>query len=332
MEFTFGDLPWTDRKDDPVPEPFALGLHTPKNYLKVVDIGTCHLQSDASNRILASVKEFARTSGMPPYSVKTQEGFWRFLVIRPCVHTSDIMVHVITSAEDYALMQRFTRHVLAQCPEITSLIHGITSRRSQVAVAEHQTVLHGPSHIRERLGRYEFEISAGAFFQTNTLGAEELYRTVVQAAKFEGHELVYDLYCGTGTIALFISEHVRQVVGIEQVPDAVENARRNAIHNGVSNCSFLVGDIRRSLATLPDRPDVIILDPPRSGLHPDVVDQVISLSPAKIVYVSCDPSTQARDGAAFLKGGYTIASCQPVDMFPHTYHVENVIRLDRNRA
>lgn len=332
MEFTFGDRPWfVHGMTEPI-EPFALGLHTPRNYLKVVDINHCHLQSEAANRVLLAVREFARTSGEPPYNLKTYEGFWRFLVIRPCVHTDDLMVNVMTSRDHDTLMPRFAEYVLARCPEITSLIHSVTGRRSQVALGEKETVLYGSPTITERIGRFEFEIAAGSFFQTNTLGAEQLYRTVVDMGRFDGHERVYDLYCGTGTIGIFLSEHVKHVVGVELVSSAVENARRNAAHNAITNCTFLAGDIRRTLAELPDIPDVVVVDPPRSGLHPDVTDALIHLHPKTILYVSCDPATQARDLSTMIQGPYVVTACQPVDMFPHTYHVENVVRVDRSPA
>lgn len=331
MEFTFGDRPWltanalsvADRRSDP----FALGLHVPQRFDKVLPVRHCHLQSTLANDILNFVGDFTRHSGLPPYSVKDHSGFWRFLVIRESKRTSDLMINLITSEERPEVMTPFRDQIISKFPQITSLINGISSKKAQVAFSDYEILLHGSPFIIEKLGDFEFEISSNAFFQTNTLAAETLYQIALEFAELKGHELVYDLYCGTGSIGIFISKFAQKVIGIELIEASVENARKNVKHNRISNCEFLLGDLRKTIRQLHQTPDVVIVDPPRSGMHEDVIDTLLELAPPVIVYVSCNPSTQARDLALLCQAHYRIDKVQPVDMFPHTYHIENVVRL-----
>ncbi|MBX7152660.1 23S rRNA (uracil(1939)-C(5))-methyltransferase RlmD [bacterium] len=330
MEFTFGDRPWLTASQlsdiNQQFEPFALGLHVPQRFDKVLPVHHCHLQSKLANEILNFVKHFTRNSGLRPYSVKNHSGFWRFLVIRQSKRTDDLMINLITSEEQPDIIKEFKDQILLQFPQITSLINGISSKKAQVAFSDYEILLHGSPFIIEKLGDFEFEISSNAFFQTNTLAAEKLYQVALEFADLKGHELVYDLYCGTGSISIFISKSAKKVIGIELIEAAVENAQKNIKHNRITNCEFLLGDLRKTINQLHQTPDVVIVDPPRSGMHEDVINSLLELAPPTIVYVSCNPSTQARDLALLCKQ-YRIEKIQPVDMFPHTYHIENVVRL-----
>ena len=331
MEFTFGDRAWLMDQNSLEEHPhFVLGMHVPQRFDKVLDIDECYLQTPLASAIVNFVRIFARESGLPPYSVKTHEGFWRFLVLRQCEHTKGLMINIITRSENAPLMELLKTEIQNRFPQVTSLINGISKKQSQVAFSDYEILLLGASTITERVGFYEFEISSNSFFQTNTLGAEVLYKTVLELSELKGNEVLYDLYCGTGSIALYLSRHVKNVIGIELVENAVENAKRNALHNRVENCEFVSGDMRFVLKTLIHRPDVIIVDPPRSGMHDDVTKTLLEIGAPKIVYVSCNPSTQARDLSILCRDQYRIDRVQPVDMFPHTYHIENVVLLLRN--
>jgi 23S rRNA (uracil1939-C5)-methyltransferase len=231
-------------------------------------------------------------------------------------------------------MQELREALLALFPGMTTLCNNITERKSQVALGDREVVYHGPGTITERIGKRTYRISANSFFQTNTLQAERLYDTVLRMARLRAGEVVYDLYCGTGTIALHVADDASQVIGIESVPAAVEDARRNAAANGVGNCTFVLGDIRETLTKRADMlspfgaPDVVIVDPPRAGMHEDVARRVVELGADRIIYVSCNPATQARD-LKLMGGHYAIREVQPVDMFPHTVHIESVVLLSR---
>ncbi len=329
MEFTFGDRPWLlEMNTETAVEAFALGMHVPQRFDKVLNINECHLTTPMANKILNFVKEFARHSGSPPMNIRTHEGYWRFLVIRQTEFKQQTLLNIITSGENAELMNRLQTQLVKAFPEITGIINGISTRQSQVAQSEKEILLYGSPTMIEKLGEYEFEISASSFFQTNTTGAEVLYRTASEMADLKGSETVFDLYCGTGSIAIYLSKQAKKIWGVEIVESATRDANKNAERNRVTNCTFVNGDMKEVIKSAPERPDVVILDPPRSGTHDDVLKALLNLAPERIVYVSCNPSTQARD-LAILNSGYTITKIQPVDMFPHTYHIENVVRLDK---
>jgi 23S rRNA (uracil1939-C5)-methyltransferase len=221
--------------------------------------------------------------------------------------------------------------LLAQFPEVASVVNNITARRSGVAIGEREILLAGAPVLTDRIGAFEFEISANSFFQTNTRSARKLYATVGQFSGLEGHETVLDLYCGTGTIATWLAGQAREVIGLELVESAVADAQKNCRTNGIANCRFILGDIRHTLPTIEAIPDLVVIDPPRAGMHKDVLKQVLILAAEKIVYVSCNPATMARDMLE-LKASYNVEEVQPVDMFPHTFHIESVARLSRKRS
>ncbi|MGA9118788.1 MAG: 23S rRNA (uracil(1939)-C(5))-methyltransferase RlmD [Bacteroidota bacterium] len=315
---------------------WALGLHIPERFDRVLDVDSCLLQSETSTRIVNLTRQFARERGLTVYSTKSHTGYLRNLVVRESRHTGERMVNLVTSDDRPDLVSDYAAQLLNELPSITTIVNNITERKSQVAVGEYEKVYHGPGSIMEMIGRRKYRISANSFFQTNTEQAERLYEVVRSMAGLSGHEVVFDLYSGTGSIALHLADQAQEVVGIESVPQAVEDAHRNADFNGVGNCTFLLGDLKDRLtkdaswrASHPD-PHVVILDPPRSGMHEAVTRQVLTLGAQRIVYVSCNPTTQARDLKILTESGtYAIRQVQPLDMFPHTYHIENVVLLAR---
>lgn len=338
MEFSFSRQRWLTPEEMLRKELFAgefgLGLHVQGRFDKVVNIDECWLQSTTSNTILNAVREFCRRHGLSAYSTKTHEGYLRHLVIREGKTSGEIMVNLVTTDDRPEIMRELTTELLARCPQITTLVNNITTRKSMVALGEEEKIYFGLGYITERLGRYTFRISANSFFQTNTKQAERLYEIVKTMGEFGADDVVYDLYCGTGTIATYVSDSVREVVGIDVVESAIADARLNAELNGVRNCRYVLGDLKdtlkRDTAWLSSKPAVVILDPPRSGLHPKVVQEVAALEPDRIIYISCNPATQARDAGMFREAGYEVTRLQPLDMFPHTYHVENVASLRKS--
>jgi 23S rRNA (uracil1939-C5)-methyltransferase len=334
MEFSFSRQQWLTEPlpishiTHPISSSIFLGLHVPERFDKVVDIDECWLQSELSNGILNAVRAFCRERRLTVYSTKTHDGYLRHLVIRNSNRTNELMVNLVTTTDEPKVMHGLAAVLLEQFPSITTIINNITERKSMVAIGEQEKVYHGPGYITEKLGNCTFRISANSFFQTNTDQAERLYDIAGEFAELSPSDVVFDLYCGTGSIALYISDAAREVVGIDVVESAINDARLNAELNGVQNCRFVLGDLKEKLTKdmswLTVQPDVVIVDPPRSGLHPKVVKEIAALSPSRVVYVSCNPATQARDAKMLCGMGFEITLLQPVDMFPHTPHVENV--------
>ncbi len=331
MEFSCSDRRWllpqemsTDC-DDPG---FALGLHVPGTYHKVLDTRACLLQPDTGNSILNDVRAFMKQSGAPPYGLRSHVGFWRFLVLRHSAAYNQWMVNIVTASEDRQIVQPLADTLMDTYPEIVSVINNITSRKAGIAFGEYELLLAGTSTLKDKIGPFEFEISSNSFFQTNTRGALRLYDTVKEYASLSGKEVVLDLYSGAGTIAIYLSDSAKTVIGLELNPQAVVDAENNCRLNHIGNCRFISGDIKHCLSAVNVKPDVVIIDPPRAGMHKNVVKQILDLSPAKIVYVSCNPSTMARD-LFILKDSYRVSTVQPVDMFPHTFHIESVAKLKR---
>lgn len=312
-----------------------LGLHVPQRYDKVLDIDECHLQSPLSNRILNFSRNFARQNHLRVYDSDTESGYLRFLVIRESKSTGEVMVNFVTYGKDEGVMRRFAGQLLKECPEVTTVVNTINSRKAQVAFGETEDIYYGHGFIREKLGRCKLIVSANSFFQTNVVQAEKLYRAAMDFGDFKSTDVVFDLYSGTGSIAIFIAGAVHEVVGIESVESAVRDAERNVRENGITNCSFVLGDLKDRLSKDTDwmsshpKPNAAVIDPPRSGMHPKVIEEIIALAPERIVYVSCNPATQARDVQALCAEKYRLLQLQPVDMFPQTYHVENVALLHR---
>jgi 23S rRNA (uracil1939-C5)-methyltransferase len=331
MEFSCSDRRWLlphelDRVD--VDMGFALGLHVPGTFHKVIDTRECLLQPDLGNQLMDEVRTFMRSSDKPVYGLRSHIGFWRFLVLRHSVAHDQWMVNIVTSADGRKTVQPLADRLIDRYPKVVSIINNITSRKAGVAVGDVEHTLAGSDIISDKISGFEFEISANSFFQTNTRGAAPLFKTVEKYAGLTGTETVLDLYSGTGTIPILLSEHSKAVTGIEIIESAVADAEKNCRKNGISNCRFIMGDIRKCLSQITQPPDVLIIDPPRAGMHKDVVKQVLELGAGRMVYVSCNPATMARD-LQMMRDSYRLDEVQPVDMFPHTYHVEAVAKLMR---
>jgi 23S rRNA (uracil1939-C5)-methyltransferase len=329
MEFSFSDRRWLLPEElnmESIGRDFALGLHVPGTFDKILQIDECLLQSDIANQILKYIKEFVIKNKLQPYGIRSHEGFLRFLVIRESSYDGSIMVNLVTAYKDIKKLKKLAQGLIKQFPKVKSVVNNINSKLAQIAVGEKEIVLAGESTIREKLGRHMFNISANSFFQTNTEQAEKLYNKVLDFAELKGSEQVWDLYCGTGTITIFLAEKAKKVVGFELVESAVKDARSNTESHGIHNAEFVGGDLLYKLQNMKDKPDVLVTDPPRSGMHPKVVEYIRDLRPNKIIYVSCNPTTLARD-VAILKDVYKIEMIQPVDMFPQTYHIETIVKM-----
>jgi 23S rRNA (uracil1939-C5)-methyltransferase len=329
MEFSFSDRRWLmpgEFVKGETEEAFGLGLHVPGVFYKVIDMEGCLLQDDLGNGILRAVKDFVRTSGLPVYGLKSHEGFWRFLTLRRSAAHDEWLVNIVTSKEIKEAVTPLAEKLIREFGNIRTIVNNITSKKAAISFGEKEVILSGQGHIRDRIGDYDFQISANSFFQTNTSGARILYEKVVEYAGLSGKETVLDLYSGTGTIPIFLSAVAREIIGIEIVESAVSDAKRNCRENHVDNCSFILGDIRKMLDDLHQKPDVIVIDPPRAGMHKDIPEKIMSMGVKKMVYVSCNPATMARDINTLLEK-YELIEIQPVDMFPHTYHIESVAKL-----
>jgi 23S rRNA (uracil1939-C5)-methyltransferase len=309
---------------------FALGLHVPGTFDKIIDVDSCLLQDSRGNDILRAVKRFTCESGLPSYGLKSHDGFWRFLTLRHSGYFDEWMVNLVTSEMRLEVVIPLANRLAALFPNVKAVVNNITARKASIAVGEREVLLFGTETIQDRIGTFCFQISANSFFQTNSLGAEKLYGKVVEYAELKVNDTVLDLYSGTGTIPIFLAKFVRRVIGMEIVESAVLDARRNCQANGIENCEFILGDIRDNLAFLRVQPEVMIIDPPRTGMHQDVLSRVLEIGAKRIVYVSCNPATLARD-LGQMQEQYHVTEIQPVDMFPHTYHIECVAKLSRKR-
>lgn len=336
MEFSFAEKRWLTEKEiqsgEEFDRDFALGLHIPNMFDKVLDIDECFLQSEESNKILNYTKQFFKSRGVSIYTTRNNEGYLRNLVVKQSHHSNDLMVNLVTVREDDELFSEYTKGLLEAVPAITTVINNINTKKALVATGEYEKVFYGPGYIFDSIGGYNYRISANSFFQTNSLQAEKLYQTALDFAELNGAEIVYDLYSGAGTITIFVSKSAKKVYGFETVEPAVADANENKKFNNIENVDFFTADLNKSFLPFVEehqleKPDVIILDPPRSGMHPVTVEDVLKLAPQKIVYVSCNPGTQARDLKFLCEEKYKLVKCRAVDMFPHTYHIENVVLL-----
>ncbi len=313
----------------------AVGLHEADRYDVVLDIEQCLLQSDRMNRLLGEVREFFREQQLSVYDEKSGEGLLRFVMLREGKRTDEAMVNVVTSAPQLADLEPLARRLRRDAPETASVVVNVNPKKASVAVGVEEHLLAGRDHIRESLGGLTFQISANSFFQTNTLQAERLFALVEEAAALTGGETVADLYSGTGAMSLLLAKRCRWVYGVEVAQAAVDDAARNAETNGIVNCTFLAGEVRHVLPRLIGqgvRAEVVVADPPRAGFHPRALQALLTLAPGRIVYISCNPSTMARDLGELHQGGYQVDWVQPIDMFPHTPHIEAVARLEKREA
>jgi len=348
LEFSFSNnrwLTWEEIERNSADKSFALGFHMPNFIDKVLDIKECFLQSEVSNKILNLTRDFFKSRNESIYTTKTHTGYLRYLVIRQSArqgevslkrtNTNDLMVNLITSAGNEQLMREFCSVLQQEIPEISTLVNTISTTKAQVAQGDYSFTIFGNGYIEEKLGEYTFKITPNSFFQTNTRQAQKLFDTLVCISEFKQNEKVLDLYCGTGAISIYISNKVKSVKGIELSEESISAANENAKLNNIMNCEFISNDVKEYLqllltsdSRLRGNDITVILDPPRSGIHPKAAEYLLKLEPKKILYVSCNPSTQARD-VKMLSEKYIITKIQPVDMFPHTFHIENIVRLDR---
>jgi len=332
LEFSFTNNRWLSREEvdsgKDAGDRRGLGLHVRGRFDKIIDINTCHLQEDPSNEIRLAVRDFAREKEMAFYDPVTHSGFLRSLIIRTAL-TGETMIVPVFAAEDTRLREEMLDFLAERfAPTSISYIINSTANDSVAALDVHEYT--GRPYIEEACGHIRLMIHAKSFYQTNSYQAVRLYTLVREWAALSGSELVYDLYCGIGSIGLFLADGCREVVGIDNVEEAIVKARENAEHNNVTNTQFYTGEVETvatdSFFSRHGQPDLVILDPPRAGIHPSVIQTLLQQSPPRIIYVSCKPSTQARDVLA-LKERYDIVRARPVDMFPQTYHIENVIEL-----
>lgn len=335
MEYSFSNRRWLTReeinRDEFVDDSgFAAGMHAPGRFDKILNLNECHLQRTESFEILDFVRNYCIQHDIPPFDAMKHEGFMRHLMIRNSFHTDDFMVNLVTYQDDQELIKKLSDELLEKFPIITTIVNNINDTKSPTSIGRIEKVIHGTGYIVDKIGDHTFKIHPNAFFQTNTAQAERLYETAREFADLKDGEIVYDLYCGVGTLSLFMSQKAEKVLGIELVDVAVQNAKFNAKENNIGNVSFIKGDMKdvftQEMVNEFGAPDVLITDPPRAGMHPDVVKRLKELKVPKLVYVSCDSSTMARD-LKELAEVYDVLEVQPVDMFPQTYHVEAVAKL-----
>lgn len=345
MDFSFTDLRYlTDEEialepnkhDKPLD--FALGFHASGCYAKAIDLDHCDLSTDEMNIALNTTRKFClrHKAALPIYSTRSHTGELRNLVVRKGGNTGEFMVNLVTSRHHPELMQELCEDLKAALGDrLTTFVNNTTTAKNTVAFGEKEFILYGPGFITDRLGDYTYQISANSFFQTNTAQAETLYLKILETAQLKPSDIVYDLFCGTGSIALFASGHCQKVLGVELVESSVRDARKNATRHQVENCEFIQLDLKDIKLIEDDMrnfgaPDVVITDPPRAGMNPRAVKMLRKIAPPTIVYVSCNPASLARDGQMLCEDGlYKLVACHPVDMFPQTNHVESVARFER---
>jgi 23S rRNA (uracil1939-C5)-methyltransferase len=314
---------------------FTLGLHKRGRFDEVFDLQKCYLQPDVANRVVAHIREFVQRRGISVYDVRNHTGFMRFVVLRMAKRTAQMMVNIVTNLGDLPYQQELISELTGIFKEVTTIVHNQNGMKSNIAVGEIERVLYGTGFIEEKLFDYTFQIRANSFFQTNSLQTETLYRTTFDVLDPQHTDRAMDLYCGTGSIGLLLARHVSEVVGVELVPDAIQVANENAELNNVSNITFWEGDVKDFLRTEQATAEpfsVVVVDPPRAGLHPKALKRLLEINSPKIVYISCNPSTFARDAAALVAAGYRLEQVTPVDMFPHTMHIELVSRFQRDES
>jgi len=335
LEYTFSNKRYLTNEEiassEEIERTPAVGFHVPKLFDKVVDINKCHLQPEPSNAVRLAIKEFAFANDLSFFDIRNQNGFLRTLVIRTS-STGENMIIVVFYHEDVEKREALLNHLADKFPEITSLMYIINEKANDSITDQDVILFKGKDHIFEQMEDLKFKIGPKSFYQTNSEQAYNLYCKTRDFAELTGDEVVYDLYTGTGTIANFVAKQAKKVIGIEYVPEAIEDAKENSKINGIDNTEFFAGDMKnvltREFIELHGEPDTMIVDPPRAGMHTDVVETILHAAPKRIVYVSCNSATQARD-LALMDEAYKVTKVQAVDMFPHTHHVENIVQLER---
>lgn len=329
MEFSFTDNRWLTPQELVNPDiikAYALGLHVPGAYDRIMHIDHCWLQDEEMNKILRFSQDYFNNGQLSVFNLKNHQGLLRFLVIRKSFANQCYMVNVVTFQPAVESLKNYAIELAHHFPNVVSIINTINDRTAQIAYGEQEILLHGEKSIVENLATYKFEISANTFFQTNPMQAEKLFH-IVQKYAGNRSKLIWDLYSGTGAIAIFLSKQASKILGFELVSSAVQNAYKNCQKNKIKNCEFIVGDIRDNIEKIQEIPDIIVCDPPRAGMHPSVLKAILDNRAPKIIYVSCNPTTMARDLKVLLEF-YRAEEIQPVDMFPHSYHIESVAKLE----
>ena len=335
MEFGFSNARWLTENEinsnSDVENKNALGFHIPKMWDKILDINKCYLQADPSNEIRNEIRKFAIENNLEFFNPRNHEGLLRTLMIRTS-STGEVMVLIQFFKEEKENREMLLNFISDRFPKISSLQYVINGKPNDTIYDQKVILFKGRDYILEEMEGLKFSINAKSFYQTNSEQAFELYKITREFAGLNGNELVYDLYTGTGTIAQFVARNAKKVIGVESVPEAIADAKENAKRNNISNCEFFVGDMKvvfnEAFIAQHGKPDVIITDPPRDGMHKDVIEQILKIGPAKVVYVSCNSATQARD-LALMDEKYKVVRVQAVDMFPQTHHVENVVLLEK---
>ncbi|HNU86642.1 MAG TPA: 23S rRNA (uracil(1939)-C(5))-methyltransferase RlmD [Ferruginibacter sp.] len=332
LEFTFSNKRYLlpgEMESGVIIQENALGFHVPRIFDKVIDIETCYLMDDVNNRIRNTIRSFALENNFTFYDIRQHTGWLRNIIIRLCT-TGELMLNICLNYDAEEDREKLFDHLLKQVPEITTLLYTINPKWNDSIYDLTPQVYSGKGYAIEKLENYLFKISAKSFFQTNTRQAEKLYRIARDFAGLTGNEIVYDLYCGTGSIGIFVSGLAKKVIGVEVIEEAIEDAKENAALNNIHHAEFFTGDVIKicndEFFATHGRPDVIITDPPRAGMHEKLVNKLLEIAAPTIVYVSCNTATQARD-IALLNEKYSVEKIQPVDMFPHTHHIECVVLL-----
>lgn len=331
LEFSFSNKRWLTKEEIDtelnIGQENVLGFHAPGNFEKIIAIEKCHLQADPSNDIRNFIRDFTKKNGFSYWDAKSHIGFMRNIIIRTS-NLGLVMLLVVFSENNANNIKKLLDAVLNEFPAISSLYYFVNTKFND-SIADLKAIHYsGEKNIREKLGNTEYLISPKSFFQTNSYQSKVLYDIAVEFAGFKGDEHVLDLYTGTGSIAIYVADRVKSVTGIEVVHEAIDDARENAKLNGINNAEFIAGDVRDILNESLKKPDVLIVDPPRAGLEKNVVELILKIAPPKIIYISCNPATQARD-VSLMKNEYDLRLSQAVDMFPHTHHIENVVLLIR---
>ena len=335
LEFTFSNRRWRTYEEMLEEKEFdtmnAVGFHIPGMFDKVLDINKCWLQDDIQNKIRNEIRSYALQNNLTFFDLRVQEGFLRTMMVRT-TSTGELMIILVFFHEDKTEREKLLQHIADKFPQITSLLYVINSKANDTITDQEVITFKGNDAIYEEMEDLRFKIGPKSFYQTNSDQAYELYKVARNFAELSGNEVVYDLYTGTGTIANFVAHNCSKVIGIEYVPEAIDDAKENSALNAIENTLFFAGDMKNVLneefIRTHGKPDVIITDPPRAGMHEDVVKAILAAEPERIVYVSCNAATQARD-LSLLDEKYRVTAVQPVDMFPHTHHVENVVRLEK---
>lgn len=333
LEFTFSNrrylLPHEIAGADTIEQSNALGFHVPRLFDKVIDIDTCHLMEEPVNAIKNTIRQLAKEKGYVYYDIRQHTGWLRTLIVRVCT-TGQVMVNICVGYKNTTLQQELMEALLAAVPAITTLLFTVNPKHNDSIYDLQPDVWYGNGYITEKLEAFVFKIGPKSFFQTNTKQAEQLYRITRDFAELTGKETVYDLYCGTGSIGIFVSKGAKKIIGVETVAEAIEDAKENAALNNINHAHFFAGDVidvcTDAFFETHGKPDVIITDPPRAGMHEKLVRKILDMAAPIVVYVSCNPATQARD-LQLLDEKYAVTAIQPVDMFPHTHHIENVVQL-----